>query len=309
MPGLKRMRSAGLPLLAMALGASVILHRLVLEAGGSPLRPETPAWGRLEVSLMAPGRAEGRSGLGLSSSVREARPRAAALAGPAPATSASSAARFGTDEAATTPALPLEGRGDSLVLPTAVRAIYRAPGGGQRQLVWRLTGERYSLRWSAGLGAAEIVESAQGVVSWMGLLSLHYSRRQGSSLERLDFDWSRQRLSGDVDAPIEAATVDAASLLMQLAVSHQWLDAARRSAGWELPVAGQGRVRVSEMAGGVGAPRYRIEWVARAGAWAARVVEFELAPEHGFLPAAFRAVDQDGETEWRLVSVENLPVE
>lgn len=300
---LKRMRDTELPLWLGALAVSISLHGLLLTAGSSSLRPELPAWGRLEVSLVAPGRADGRADGG----AKMLAPGAVVSAAAPRMTAPESVARFGAAESAAPPALPLESGGDSLVLPSAVRAIYRAQDGSERQLVWRLTGTRYALQWSTGTGTAAVIESARGSLSWAGLLPLHYSRRSPAGEEPLEFDWSRQRSTDD--APIEAATVDSASLLMQLAISHQWLDAASRRVGWVLPVAGRGRVRVTEIDGDLGAPRYRIEWLAVSGVGDERPVELVLAPEHGFLPAAFRESGREGEREWRLVNVENLPLE
>ena len=310
MPGLKHSRSARAPGLLLALGVSAAIHWGLLGAVVLPAAPEQPAWGRLDVSLVAPGAPAGRleaSAAAAAPALRGERlqlpakpPAAIASAGPAPPA-------FGATASVAPPALPIASRGGSLVLPTAVRATYAASGRGERELVWRLAGGRYRMRWT--LDEAALSESARGSLSWSGLLPLQYSRRAGGLEQSADFDWARLRSTGLVEASLDATTLDPASLAMQIAVAHQWLDQAARRAGWVVQVLGRGRVWVHEIDAGAAGPVYQLEWPDPATDDEARLVELELAPEHGFLPKRLRERQRAGELVWRLAAVENLPVE
>lgn len=285
------------PLLALALGASVALHAWLLGGAPRPLPATSPAWGRLEARLAE--RVEARAA---PSAVPV---RSAAVPRPSnPAPSLAVAAEPSGEPAAE---LPLMSQGEALVLPSAVRAIYRDAAGGEAELIWRLAGARYQVRWSVRDAVAPQRLSAQGSLAWSGLMPLHAARRDALS-EDIELDWSAWRTRGSREAPLRAGTTDLASLLMQVAVAHQWLSPAVRRAGWSLPVLGAGWVRLAEVEPGPdAAPHYRLTWsgAAEPGSWG----EIELSPELAYLPVRLTESGRSGGRRWQLAHVEDLFVE
>lgn len=297
--------SRALPLLALALGASVFVHAWLLTGAVSEPPPGPRAWGRLEARL-APGPAPGAAPPAASDHAAVPEPAGVVPASRPRATPprASGAADALRDEPL---ALPLISQGSALVLPTGVRAVYRDAAGREAELLWRLAGERYLLRWTAPDATAPQHLTAWGSMAWSGLLPLRAERRD-RTMEAIDLDWGAGRSRGSREAPLRPGTLDAASLLMQLAVAHQSLPAAQRRSGWSVPVLGSGWARIAEIEPGYATgPRYRIDWTGgpAQGPW----VEVELDPQLAFLPVRLTQSAAAGGQRWELAAVDELFVE
>lgn len=223
----------------------------------------------------------------------------------------------GVQSPSTAPAaapVPLESAGARLVLPQAVRAVYRQIGGsGQRELIWRLDGGHYALHWTERRDDGSVTSraSARGVLSYVGLLPLSYREvRAGQPERELRFDWTAGTVSrAETEAPaaarIEAGDQDPVSLVMQLAVVHQLVVAPPLGGGVRVGIAGGGQVNAQRILAATVAGRVRYE-LAASGA-AVQFTAIELAAEHGFLPTQIEeAGSGGGRSVWQLALLENL---
>lgn len=200
MSRLSAQRSRAWSELALALVVSVGLHGALFSRGGVEVASPS-SWSRVEARLSSPPVPEPKE------DALPSRPVSAAPASPA--------------ALASIPEVETDPTGPGLVLPSAIRALYRRSDGKERELVWRLDQDHFSLRWRD----AEGVRRAEGGLGWAGL---------------------------------SAGVVAEAALAFQIAATRQWLSQSARRSGWWISLEGGGRVRVVETASGT-MPAYRIE--------------------------------------------------
>lgn len=320
-----------------ALAASLALHALLL-IGRAPERAPASALSRLEVRLGMEGFApaevaptassrgapmgeaaplhppKGAAQRTVQHTIREGSTVRAALASLlSPPADPKEARLTGWVQAAEGPPVPLENSGSRLVLPQAVRALYRqVAGNGQRELVWRLDAGHYTLHWTERHDDGGVVSraSVQGELSYAGLLPLLYREVRAGRAERLwRFDWG----SGGVEEEgaesgealvLKSGDLDPASLLMQIAIVHQVLPEAQRLVGVRLGVVAAGEValRLVPVLEATARARYELDGSGPDSQTAA----VEMGAGQGLLPVQIEELGTAGRRVWQLAVLEDL---
>ena len=335
-----RERGGAAPPMIWALATSLALHALLL-VGRAPERAPASALSRLEVRLGVEGSAPADVVLmapspgapsteatlldrprtaGLRTGQHAHREGSAASAAPAPLLTPPAdpkeAGPTGRLQAAEGPPVPLESSGARLVLPNAVRALYRQVAStGQRELVWRLDAGHYTLHWTERHDDGVVVSrvSVQGVLSYAGLLPLLYREVRAGRAERLwRFDWGAGGVEDDGAVSSKAIALnsgdlDPASLLMQIAIVHQVLPEAQRLVGVRLGVVAGGEVALRLIPALEASARARYEL--HGSGPDSQTAAVEMGVGEGLLPVQIEELGTAGRRVWQLAALEDLSVD